>query len=63
MRKLPARGIAIGFFVAILSFGNFTRIAQSEGVRAIHIVTLITCGVGLGVALMSIFIFLRLRNK
>ncbi len=62
MRKAPARAIAIGLFVALLSFGNFTRIPESEGVRTIHIVTLITCGVGLGISLMSAIIFMR-KNR
>ncbi len=63
MKKSPSRGLAIGFVVAVLSLGNYTRIPESEGVRAIHVVTLITCGIGVGVALVCLIVLLRSGNN
>ena len=59
MRKVSSRSLTIGLFVAIISFGNYTRLTGTECIRAIHMVTLITCGMGLGVALVSAIILIR----
>jgi len=63
MRRSALRGVAIGLAVAALSFGNYTRLTGSECIRAIHIVTLITCGAGLGVAIMSLMMMLREKRN
>ena len=63
MRRVYSRALAIGLFVAVLSFGNFTRISGGECIRAIHIVTLITCGMGLGVALTGAIMLIRGRDS
>lgn len=59
MRRNARRGLALGLVVTALSFGNFTRIPGSECVRAIHIVTLMTCGAGLGVAIVCLIMMIR----
>ena len=62
MNKKPIAGLAFGLFAAAITFGNFTRLSGGECIRAIHMVSLITCGVGLGVALMSAMMLIRKRN-
>jgi hypothetical protein len=56
------RAIAIGFFVLALSFWNFSRLTGSECIRAIHVVTLLTCGAAIGVILNNLFALIRNRE-
>lgn len=62
-KRTPQRAIGFSLFIAALTFYNFTRIQNSEGVRAIHIVSLLVCGVAIGVALTNLFILLREKNQ
>ena len=52
------RAMAISAFVLIISFYNFTRLVGSDCIRAIHIVTLLVCGMAIGVFLANLFGFL-----
>ncbi len=61
-QRTPLRAIAIAFFVAALSFWNFSRLTGSECIRAIHIVTLLTCGAAIGVILSNLILFLRNKS-
>lgn len=58
-RNPHLRAMAISFFVLAISFFNFTRLTGSECIRAIHIVTLLVCGMAIGVFLMNLFGLLR----
>lgn len=60
-QRSPLRGMAIAFFVIALSFWNFSRVTGSECIRTIHIVTLLTAGVGIGVFLTNFFLWIRTR--
>lgn len=62
MKKIYLRGMAISTFVIILSLVNFSQLANSECIRAIHIVTLLVCGMGIGVFLVNLFVLLRNRK-
>ncbi len=59
MKRGPIRGLTIGLFVALMSFGNYTRLTGGDCIRAIHIVTLVVCGMGLGVALLSFLLLIQ----
>jgi hypothetical protein len=61
MRRSPLRNMGISLFFAALCFGNYTRLSGTECIRAIHIVTLITFGMFLGVAL--VFAVIAIRGK
>ncbi|HUS00505.1 MAG TPA: hypothetical protein VMY77_02190 [Chitinophagaceae bacterium] len=61
-QRSPLRGMAIAFFVIALSFWNFSRLTGSDCIRAIHIVTLLTAGAGIGVFLTSFFLWIRTRS-
>ena len=63
MQKSYKRGMAIAMFIIILSVGNFLRLSDSECIRAIHIVTLLVCGMGIGVLLTNFFGWLRSRKN
>lgn len=63
MRKNSARAMAISFFVIIISFFNFEKLSGSECIRAIHVVTLLVCGMGIGVFLQNLFGFLRNKRS
>ena len=60
-QRSPLRGMAIAFFVIALSFWNFSRVTGSEGIRTIHIVTLLTAGAGIGAFLTNFFLWIRTR--
>ncbi|HMJ46369.1 MAG TPA: hypothetical protein VK498_03525 [Ferruginibacter sp.] len=59
MRRSPQKGILISLFVIALSIFNFSRLQGSECIRAIHIVTLLTAGAGIGVMIANIFRLIR----
>jgi hypothetical protein len=62
-QRSPLRGMAIAFFIIAISFWNFTTLTGSECIRSIHVVTLLTCGAGIGVFLASLFMLLRGKQK
>lgn len=51
------RAMAISFFVLAISFFNFTQLANSDCIRAIHIVTLLVCGMAIGAFIANLFAF------
>jgi high-affinity K+ transport system ATPase subunit B len=54
--------MAISFFVIVISVGNFSRLSNTGCIRAIHVVTLLVCGMGIGALLMNFVGFLRERK-
>ncbi len=61
MQKKLRRGLTASLLAAVLGFGAFARTAGSENVRAVQIVGLLACGMGLGVALMHVKLLLALK--
>jgi len=55
MRKSNLRAMAISCFVIALSAFNFSNLKGSECIRSIHVVTLLVCGMGIGLFLTSLF--------
>jgi len=51
--------IVLPLFVVILGVGNYARLSGTEAIRAIHVVTLITIGAGLGVLLVNTIRYFR----
>ena len=62
MQKNYLRGLGIATFIVISSIFNFRRLTNSECIRPIHIVTLLVCGMGIGVFLVNLFLLLRNRK-
>lgn len=63
MHKQHLRAMAISFFVIAISFFNFTRLSGSECIRAIHVVTLLVCGMAIGIFLTNLFALLREKRN
>lgn len=59
MKRVYIRGMAISAFVIIISFFNFERLTGSDCIRAIHVVTLLVCGMAIGIFLMNLFRWFR----
>ncbi|MEO8412546.1 MAG: hypothetical protein ABI472_02760 [Ginsengibacter sp.] len=56
------RAMAISFFIVTISTFNFLRLTGSECIRAIHVVTLLVCGMAIGILLTNLFAMLRRRS-
>ena len=54
MRRKHTRAMALSFFVIAISFFNFTNLKGSECIRAIHVVTLLVCGMAIGVFITNL---------
>jgi len=63
MEKELRRGLAASLLVAGLGFSAFLRTHGSEAVHAVQIVSLLTSGMGLGVALALARIMWGLRSR
>ena len=48
---------------AFISIGNIIRLKGIEDIKAIYIVSLLTCGVGIGAFLVSLIVFIRTRKN
>lgn len=57
------RAFFIPVFVIILALFNYSRLTGTENIRAIHIVTLITLGMGIGILLINVITFFRNKSK
>jgi hypothetical protein len=57
------RTLAISGLMAALSFGSFSRLPGNENIRTVQIVTLLACGIALGVFLVTAFSLFRERKK
>ncbi len=54
MRKRFLRILIVGILIALLSAYNYSHLSGTENIHAIHIVTLLVCGMGIGMFLISI---------
>ena len=48
---------------AFISIGNITRVKGIGDIKAIYIVSLLTCGIGIGAFVVSLIVFLRSRKN
>jgi hypothetical protein len=58
-RNRHLRTMAISVFILVISIFNFEKLAGSECIRTIHIVTLLVCGMAIGLFISSLFAMLR----
>jgi hypothetical protein len=61
--RTPQRAMVFALFIASISFFNFEKLTGCDCIRTLHILTLLTCGIGIGVFLSNLFTWLRSRNK
>jgi hypothetical protein len=48
---------------AFISFGNIIRQKGIEDIKAVYIVSLLTCGIGVGAFLISLIVFVRSKKN
>ena len=48
---------------AFISIGNIIRLKGIEDIKAIYIVSLLTCGIGIGAFLISLIVFIRSKKN
>ncbi len=58
-RKKKLRSFGIPLLIVTLATTNYSRLTGTENVRAIHIVTLIAIGMGLGILLRNLISYFR----
>ena len=63
MRNPKTRPIIISLVIIILSFYNFYREDGSQSIRAVQIVSLLVCGMAIGIFLKSVVEFFRDKKK
>lgn len=62
MRRTHSRTMAISLFLIAISIFNFMNLKGNENVDAIHIISLLVCGMGIGIFLVSLFGMLRSKK-
>ena len=63
MRKQHIRVMAISLFVIVITLFNFSKLTGSDCIRAIHVVNLLACGMGIGVFLTNLIALLKNRER
>jgi len=63
MRKSNIRGMAFSLFAVLISAFNFSNLADSDCIRAIHVINLLICGMAIGVFLTYLFAFFRNKKS
>ena len=53
-KRTPQRSLVLAVIIIAVSVMNFDRIKGCDCIRAIHVVTLITVGIGIGLFIMSL---------
>ena len=59
MRKQHIRVMAISLFVIGITLFNFSKLTGSDCIRAIHVVNLLVCGMGIGLFLTNAIALVR----
>lgn len=62
MRKQYIRAMAISVFVMSITLLNFTKEAGCDCIKAIQIVNLLACGMGIGIFLTNLVALIKSRR-
>ncbi len=57
------RSLVISVLVILLMTFNFTRLKESDCIKPIHIVTLLTLGAAIGALLVNIILLIKNRKR
>lgn len=63
MKRNHSRTMVISFFVIAITIFNFFNLSGSECIRAIHVVNLLVCGLGIGLFLDNLIGLIKERAK
>ena len=61
--RTPQKTMLFACLIAALSFWNFSRIQGCDCIRTIHIITLLTAGIGIGVFISAVKAWLIQRQQ
>jgi ABC-type Fe3+-siderophore transport system permease subunit len=59
MRRSPVRSIIIPLVIIIISFYNFYRGGGAETIKIVQVVSLLVCGMAIGIFIKSLIEFFR----
>jgi len=63
-QKKIKRILLVALVFMVISFGNVTRLKDIDTIRAVDIVSLLTCGVGIGAVLTCLaMLIISRKNK
>jgi len=57
------RSLLLSAFIVILTAGNFVRITENSNLRAVEVLTILVCGVAIGVFIVNLGLYLRHRKN
>lgn len=63
MKRKRIRSIIISFVIIILSASNFYKAGGTETIKAVQIISLLVCGMAIGIFLMNLFGYFREKNN
>lgn len=63
IRDRNFKGMLIAFMVALISAFNFYSFEGTENFKRIHIVTLLLCGMGIGVFMIKFIDWMKSRRR
>ena len=63
MRNRYTRGMTISLFIIIISLFNFYSLDGIECIKAIHIITLLVAGMGIGILIANFLGWLRQKRS
>jgi hypothetical protein len=63
MRRKHVRAITVSVFVIAITAFNFLNLSGSECIRAIHVINLLVCGLGIGLLLENLIGLLREKRN
>ncbi len=58
----PKGGIALSLFLIGISMLNYSRLQGSNCIRPIHVVTLLVCGIAIGVLLVNVLVLFKKKQ-
>ena len=61
-QKFIKRMMVVILVFTLISFGNITRLKGMDNVTAIQVVSLLTCGVGIGAFLVCLIMFIKSKK-
>ena len=62
-QRTPQKAMLLACLIFALSFWNFSRIQGCDCIRIIHIITLLTAGIGIGVFISAVKAWLIQRRQ
>jgi ABC-type Fe3+-siderophore transport system permease subunit len=63
MRRNPLRSVIISLVIILISFFNFYRGGGTETIKTVQIVSLLVCGMAIGIFIKSLVEYFRDRKN